>query len=1058
MNLLFIDTRIPDIENIRNSVTENTHCILFDYTTDTLVTIKNQIQCTYVNVGIIQHNYDASTFQLLKSSPQSTLSNVSTIDPTLTTWREYIEFFEWFTANGTQHIDLFACNVWADTNWRYVIETIRNIYAVHIRASINITGEGGDFVLESDNVDTIGIYFLQEILDYKYAFYYAPVGSSDPNYLYAKNYEFSFPSTNLGTFDSSNSNYSNTFGTYGSAPRINKSGIKQVVTNSNGCSAILFNDGTVFTYGTTPSDSRNWGADSSSVSLQLYNITKIVACDYGFTALRSDGRVITWGQYDINILIYNNNSELGYIPFNLIQSNIDTYTIVDIYSSNTCYFAKDNNGKIFIWGQIAGLYAVNDQNIFTLNGTELGAGGVNVASYISSGVLSVFTNRTSVCFMKQTSALIISVLNNSSIVPIITLYSAPQGHIIKDILPIPTEYLDTRSYGIYQRAFIPITEYGTELYLRDYLLDGSSVKLCNNDISIVKKGMTNAITTYKDEYGNLQYKTTNVLACLLSNNEFVTVDYSALDNNGGYLLRPIKVSRLANVTDFTIDGVIIQNGNIINTLTTPATTIYNSGNAVRLFYTRTTKGALFSDGSFNYWGGTIPNFTLTTPLQSQMASGVKNVYDTADGYMLIKDTSFVWIGSSTTKIFGFGNYDKIAGSSPNIGTLPTNKNLFLLSTSINVMPIELERNTTGLSPLTVTNNNILQINNGDPNRMAHYGRTYTLYDITNPSTPTVISTFTASYETMTFTFTNIPTTFYGEYTLSIVDTTNTPATMTVVDAFYSNITNPNAIAYSYSYTPTHLIRNQTFDFTLYSYYTLSVGTYYLKDASSQILSTVTFNTEGNTIIFSNINTSLLTLGMNQLYIYRNSIQLNRFPMLINATCFLEGTKILTMDIRRNKTRYIPIEKLKPGMLVKTLSSGFIPIKHIGYSTIYNPGLSTCVKDQLFKYTKSSYPELTNDLVLTGTHSILVKTITETQRKDIIDTLGGICVTENRYRLPAFNDTRAVRYEHQGKFRIWNLALENESYHGNYGIYANGLLVETTSCRYITELSGMTLVE
>ena len=98
------------------------------------------------------------------------------------------------------------------------------------------------------------------------------------------------------------------------------------------------------------------------------------------------------------------------------------------------------------------------------------------------------------------------------------------------------------------------------------------------------------------------------------------------------------------------------------------------------------------------------------------------------------------------------------------------------------------------------------------------------------------------------------------------------------------------------------------------------------------------------------------------------------------------------------------------------------------------------------------------MVLTGTHSILVKTITETQRKDIIDTLGGICVTENRYRLPAFNDTRAVRYEHQGKFRIWNLALENEDYYANYGIYANGLLVETTSCRYIKEISRMTLIE
>jgi len=37
-----------------------------------------------------------------------------------------------------------------------------------------------------------------------------------------------------------------------------------------------------------------------------------------------------------------------------------------------------------------------------------------------------------------------------------------------------------------------------------------------------------------------------------------------------------------------------------------------------------------------------------------------------------------------------------------------------------------------------------------------------------------------------------------------------------------------------------------------------------------------------------------------------------------------------------------------------------------------------------------------------------------------------------------------------------LALENNDYYMNYGIFANGLLVETTSKRYIKELSNMTL--
>ena len=205
MNLLLIDSRIHDIDKIESSVTKNTNCIIFDYETYTLDTIKSQIHGTYVNVGIIQHNYNDHSFRLLKSSSESILTNVSVTDNTLTTWREYIDFFEWFTTNGTQYIDLFVSNLWSDNNWRYVIYAIRNIYNVHIRASINITDDSDNFILESDNADTIGMYFLPEILFYKYVFYYVPVGNSVPNYSYSKNDNFSFsdnPYTFTGNYNS----------------------------------------------------------------------------------------------------------------------------------------------------------------------------------------------------------------------------------------------------------------------------------------------------------------------------------------------------------------------------------------------------------------------------------------------------------------------------------------------------------------------------------------------------------------------------------------------------------------------------------------------------------------------------------------------------------------------------------------------------------------------------------------------------------------------------------------------------------------------------------------
>ena len=62
-----------------------------------------------------------------------------------------------------------------------------------------------------------------------------------------------------------------------------------------------------------------------------------------------------------------------------------------------------------------------------------------------------------------------------------------------------------------------------------------------------------------------------------------------------------------------------------------------------------------------------------------------------------------------------------------------------------------------------------------------------------------------------------------------------------------------------------------------------------------------------------------------------------------------------------------------------------------------------------------------------------------------------------YRLPACVDNRSSVYEVEGNYTIYHLALENENYYYNYGIYANGLLVETCSKRYLTELSNMMLI-
>ena len=176
-------------------------------------------------------------------------------------------------------------------------------------------------------------------------------------------------------------------------------------------------------------------------------------------------------------------------------------------------------------------------------------------------------------------------------------------------------------------------------------------------------------------------------------------------------------------------------------------------------------------------------------------------------------------------------------------------------------------------------------------------------------------------------------------------------------------------------------------------------------------------------------------------------------------CFNEGSKILYFNSLTNQEEYIEIEKLRKGDLVKTISSGFKQINNIGYAYMYNNINNNRSKDKLYKCSKSEYPELIEDLIITGCHSILVKKFKDdTQREKAKEVLGHIYVTDNCYRLPVCVDDRSKMYEVEGRHTIWHFSLENDDYYMNYGVFANGLLVETTSNRMMEEHAGLNLIE
>lgn len=195
----------------------------------------------------------------------------------------------------------------------------------------------------------------------------------------------------------------------------------------------------------------------------------------------------------------------------------------------------------------------------------------------------------------------------------------------------------------------------------------------------------------------------------------------------------------------------------------------------------------------------------------------------------------------------------------------------------------------------------------------------------------------------------------------------------------------------------------------------------------------------------------------QSVVYPNGSTLNNigdYYLYPSAPCFLEGSTILCLV--DGVEQYVPVEQLMNGTLVKTSLHGYKPVVLIGTGTIQNPGNNERTENRLYKCSTSKYPQLKEDLFITGCHSILEFPITEKQKEDTIKHLGKVFVTDKKYRLMACVDERAEPWNSSGTYTIWHFALENQDERMNYGVYANGLLVESCCIRSLKTKSNMTL--
>jgi len=170
-------------------------------------------------------------------------------------------------------------------------------------------------------------------------------------------------------------------------------------------------------------------------------------------------------------------------------------------------------------------------------------------------------------------------------------------------------------------------------------------------------------------------------------------------------------------------------------------------------------------------------------------------------------------------------------------------------------------------------------------------------------------------------------------------------------------------------------------------------------------------------------------------------------------CFKSGTKILT------NSGYREVQDLRSGDMVKTQLNGYQPIVLIGKKNVHHiANNNNEMQNLLYKCSKDQYPEIIEDLIITGGHSILVNDFKHSeQRKKTEEYFGEIFITDNQYRLPVCLDDRAKVYEINGSHDVYHFALEHENELYNYGVYANGLLVESCSKKIMKESCGLTLI-
>ena len=163
VKLLLIDSRV-DSQPFIDSRKADVNYLTFDYVKDNFNSLLNKAtQNTYDQIGLVQHSNFTTGFNILQKEKVGSNNDVHPYK----SFDSILEFFRGLNKAGVTTFDFLGCELFDPVKTPAIFSYLEEKSGLDLRASSNLTGSnGGDWIMESDNINIMDTYFTEQINNY----------------------------------------------------------------------------------------------------------------------------------------------------------------------------------------------------------------------------------------------------------------------------------------------------------------------------------------------------------------------------------------------------------------------------------------------------------------------------------------------------------------------------------------------------------------------------------------------------------------------------------------------------------------------------------------------------------------------------------------------------------------------------------------------------------------------------------------------------------------------------------------------------------------------------